>query len=73
MHVSMMWGYPGRDRGKVKEGLLQQIYRILYRRASLCYLVLFVEVAQLLMGEQLLMLGKDIRVDSYGLKTLSMS
>ena len=37
---------------------------ILYRRAFICYLVLFVEVDQLLMGEQLLMLGRDIQVDT---------
>ena len=42
-----------------------------YKRAFLCYLTLFVEVDHLLMAEQLLMLGKDIRVDTYALKKLS--
>ena len=28
MHVSMMRGYPGRDRGEEEEGLLQQFYKV---------------------------------------------
>ena len=43
------------------------------RRAFLCYLLLFVEVDQLLMGEQLLILGRNIHVDTYGIKKWSMS